>query len=113
MEHKHINIAVFLLVAVTMTFCSSDVFPADPIKVTLESVKNEYVIKEPVKFKVTLTNVSDVEQRIMPVDKHYLTLKRHMCIMNVTTPDGKKELRQIPYMEVNWLRGGGVSHYKG
>jgi len=108
-----LNIVIFLFVAVAMTLCSSEAFPADPIKVTLESVKDEYVIKEPVRFKVTLTNVSVFEQRIMPVDKWYMTLKRYMSTMNVTTPDGKKELRQIPYMEVNWLRGGGVSHYKG
>lgn len=113
MERKDISIAVYLLVAVIMIFCSADAFTADPIKVTLESAKNEYVIKEPVKFKVTLTNVSEVEQRIMPVDKYYLTLKRHMNIMNITTPEGKKERRQIPYREVNWLRGGGVNHYKG
>jgi len=85
---KKTIIAVVLLVGIScsgvnspryppITFLYDNIFIADPIKVALESVKDEYVIKEPVRFKETLTNVSVFEQRIMPVDKWYMTLKRH------------------------------------
>lgn len=113
MVRRCIQIVIILLVTLIGIIYWTEVVNADPIKLTIESTKNEYVIKEPVRLKVTIKNVSDIEQRIWPVDKAYLSLKRHLQIMSIITPEGIKELRQIPHHQINWLRGGGVSHYKG
>lgn len=68
---------------------------ADELVLELESVKSQYVLREPVKFCVTFKNISQSEIRI----PHYDELEGEMeyIHMDVKYPDGSRGQRVIKY----------------
>jgi tetratricopeptide (TPR) repeat protein len=83
---------------------------ADPINLKLESAKSEYVLKEPVKFKITFTNVSETEQRLWGID--YFDMNMEHIWIEVISPEGKKELRRHYWITEDKLIFG-INNYPG
>lgn len=100
-----------LLLAVFVAAGAGGVYAEEAIQFTIESDKDEYVINEPVRFKLKLKNISETEQRVLTDlgGGHYLSLTRNITY-NITTPAGIEEKRCIP-SEADLI--GDIWDYKG
>jgi len=93
---QRIKTAVLLL-AVIAAAGAAEIYAEEPVKFTIESDKDEYVVNEPVRFKLKLKNISETEQRVLTDlgERHYLSLTRNITY-NITTQEGIEEKRYIP-----------------
>jgi hypothetical protein len=71
------------------------------LDLSLRSVKDSYVLKEPVKFTAVLTNVSNTEARIMEVGE--LTPNMEYMYFEIEYPSGRVDCRRFRFMEVEMI----------
>lgn len=90
------NSRIITFSVVIILICFDNASASEPIQLTLESDKAEYIIKEPLRFKLTFKNVSGKEQRLMLVGGTIpqLDLLEHI-IYSIKTPEGKKNIDVI------------------
>ncbi|MFO7916127.1 MAG: tetratricopeptide repeat protein [Candidatus Krumholzibacteriales bacterium] len=101
--------AIFLM-AVIVAAGAAEASAGEPVQFTIESSKDEYVVNEPVRFKLKLKNISETEQRVLTdTGEGFLSLTRNIDYY-ITTPAGIEEKRYIPW-DSDLI--GGMGDYKG
>lgn len=89
--NSRLGFITIILLAFFIILRAVDIWAKETLTLKLESARDEYVLTEPVKFKITFTNVSENEQRIVGIDQ---LGKYNTCIFfEITYPSGKKYRR--------------------
>jgi tetratricopeptide (TPR) repeat protein len=101
---------IFFIICSILIYVGSTVYASEGLVLKIESVKDEYVVREPVKFIVTFYNRSDEDVGIMPCWD--LTDNMKYMLLKIRTPGGEEFLARNYY----WIDHGlqpGKSYYEG